>query len=67
MLKVKLVVLSVLFFVLILAYADYCEICLNHTLCQYPVSFNDVVYVALIADVLKLNSCVKSLDGVQME
>lgn len=39
MLKVKLVVLFVLIFVPILTYANYCEICLNHTLCQYPVSF----------------------------
>lgn len=39
MLIVKLVVLFVLIFVPILTSASYCEICLNHTLCRYPVSF----------------------------
>ncbi|XP_026321819.1 uncharacterized protein LOC113231622 isoform X2 [Hyposmocoma kahamanoa] len=38
MLKVKLVVLFVLILVPILTDASYCEICVNHTLCQYPIS-----------------------------
>lgn len=65
MLNVKLVVLFLLLLVPILTYASYCEICLNHTLCQYPVSFIIMfIYDAtLITDEPPRNS-LESLDGI---